>query len=274
MLTEQDVWRLNKFVAADHRKHVVKKVKNRRSMAETYPNSVDHHGLPDTPHHFASDGKAVFTSIQLEWGLPEHFGWTEGYEVQDLGPDFALNWADEGQARRRAVHHYSRIDRFKFTLGQLLGCTGEVPPEVFDLMPAALKYVGKDELWVTVRQILKKAGLRIYYNRIPAILAGLGMIRFTGTGDKYQAIMADFVKMHNVFSAIKTKVKRVYFPNLRYVAVRLMAKHGVVLPYTIPATLTPAKTVALAKDFDEIWAFIIDRDCDEFTAEMEAFFSD
>ena len=58
----------------------------------------------------------------------------------------------------------------------------------------------------------------------------------------------------------------------RYVAVRLMAKHGVALPYTIPATLTPAKTAALNDDFEKIWAFIMDRECAELTSDMAAFF--
>lgn len=273
MLTERDVWRLNKYVADDLRANTAKTVRSKKSMAEMYPNFADVHGYPSTPHHFAPDGKAVFTSLQLEWGLPEHFGWTQEYEVQDLGPDFALNWSDEITHRRRAIHHYSRLDRFKATLGQLMGCTGDVPPKVLALMPPALKYVGKDELWLTVRQILKKAKMRLYYNRIPAILAGIGLISFSKSLDRYQAIMEDFARMHNVFSAVKKRLKRAYFPNLRYVAVRLMAKHGVVLPYTIPATLTPAKAVVLAKDFEAIWEFISDKECDALTAEMEEFFA-
>lgn len=273
MLTEHDIWRLNKYVSDDLKAHAVKTPRVKKSMAAMYPNYADVHGYPSTPHHFSSDGKAVFTSLQLEWGLPEHFGWTQEYEVQDLGPDFALNWADELVHRRRAVHHYSRLERFKATLGQLMGCAGDVPAPVLALMPATLKYVSPGELWLTVRLILKKAKLRLYYNRIPAILAAIGLITFGPRNDKYQAIMEDFARMHNVFASIKARLNRSYFPNLRYVAVRLMAKHGVRVPYTIPPTLTPSKEVALTKDFDIIWAFIEDRDCDAFTAELEAMFA-
>lgn len=269
MLTERDVWRLTKYVNADN-------AKIKRKVEKCLPRkTTGDHGYPSTPHHFNENGRAVFTSRQLEWGLPEHFGWEGEYEVQDLGLDYAMNWQDECIHRPRAIHHYSRIDRFKFTLGQLLGCNGDVPPEVLALMPAALQYVSRSEIWVTVRQILKRAGLRLYYNRIPAILAKLGLVRFSGQ-DKYQAIMADFIKMHNVFSAIKKQMHRVYFPNLRYVAVRLIAKHNLVLPYEIPPTLTPAKTISLSRDFDKIWEFIHEREEEEDTqrlvADIEAFF--
>jgi hypothetical protein len=269
MLQERDIWRLTRLVNADIKKY---NKENHKRLNLIQEDSGDH-GYPSTPHHFNCEGKAVFTSRQLEWGLPEHFGWDEEYEVQDLGPSYALNWSDEFAMRRRPVHHYSRIDRFKFTLAQLLGCAGEVPKTILHLMPTNLKYVSREDVWVTVRQILKTNNLRLYYNRIPAILAGLGLISFKNIGDKFNMIMKDFERMHHVFRAIKKQVNREYFPNLRYVAVRLIKKHAIELPYVIPPTLTVIKTRQLDIDFDKIWGFIFERDCDEFTAEMEQFFT-
>lgn len=75
--------------------------------------------------------------------------------------------------------------------------------------------------------------------------------------------------MHQVFPEIKQKLGRAYFPNLRYVAVRLMEKHGIKLSFTIPPTRTLKKQESLDQIFDTIWDYILEKD----TRELEDYFS-
>lgn len=231
--------------------------------------------LPNRPHHYSKTGRAVFTSDQLGWANPEDFGFFDEYEVveeEHSSHPLALNWSDEiNLVKRRPVHRYSREDRFKFTLAQLMGCSGEVPDAVIQAMPYELCLMDQDRLWEEVRRILKTNGWRLYYNRIPAILARLHLVpRSPSSTGTFQRIMEDFKRMHHVFSTIKKSLGRVYFPNLRYVAVRLMERHHIHLPFNIPKTRTFKKQESLDHIYEKIWTFIIDQDAQD----VEDFFSE
>lgn len=232
--------------------------------------------FPTEPHSFNSSGRAIFTSSQMEWGYPEDFGWDKEYEVieqEHSAHPLGLDYADEIQLeRRRPIHRYCRIDRFKTVLAQLMGYTGfnipkkelrykslKLPSKIKDILPRNIKYTPKSQMWEAIRGALKENNYHIYYNRIPAILAGLSMIDYRNgrnTG-KFAKIMTDFERMHKVFYEIRTDLKRKYFPSLRYVALRLMEKHGVEMPIEIPLTRTNQKRIELAEIYDLIWNYII-----------------
>jgi hypothetical protein len=231
--------------------------------------------LPNKPHHYTASGRAVFTSEQLSWARPDDFGFFDEYEVieeEHSSHPLALNWVDERNLiKRRPVHRYSREERFKFTLAQLMGCSGDVPDHVLAAMPKSLYALDQDHLWEEVRRILKQHGWRLYYNRIPAILARLHLVpRSPSSTCTFQRIMEDFHRMHRVFSEIKQRLGRIYFPNLRYVAVRLMERHRIRLPFTIPKTRTFKKQESLDTIYDTIWTFIIDQDAQD----VEDFFTE
>lgn len=222
--------------------------------------------LPDRPHHYNEDGRAVFTTQQLAWAYPEDFGFTEPYEVVDGEPTYATEWKDEILLTKKRCHRYSRIKRFKFILTQLMGSTGFVKQKNRDdelkVMAPFLKYrrvlekVPKPFLWDTIRMILKKNNHRIFYNRIPTIIRRLGLVKLKSHGTvstKLDSIMYDFQLLHYVFDKVKLKIKRSYFPNLRYVALRLMKKHGLDLIVEIPQLRTLRKQEELDGIYQTMW---------------------
>jgi hypothetical protein len=226
--------------------------------------------LPTAPHHYDHHGVAVFTAEQLSWAQPSDFGFDEDYlvvEEEHTSHPLRTNYSDEIYlTRKRPVHRYSRRERFKFTLGQLMGCSGNVPVAVLKAMDKKyLASLKSEHLWDAVRETLKRHNWRIYYNRVPAILAGLGMSQFRYSSTKvFQDIMHDFDLMDKIFMSMKKQLKRSYFPNLRYTAVRLMKRHGVVMPVNIPLARTTRKLQSLDQLYNDIWTAIEQKQFDDF----------
>lgn len=212
--------------------------------------------LADRPHHYDGD-IPVFTLDQINNSEPEQFGFTE-YLVVDGEPTYALNWEDEQQLeKKRPVHRYCRKERFRFTLCQLLGCSGRIPPQIYNhFKNLNLDHIPQDQLWNFLRTELKKQGWKIY-NRIPGLVGHIGRSKARMTNLKaYQQILEDFEKMHIAWPDIKSRFGRKYFPNLRYTALKLMSKSGIDPVLEIPLTMTPRKQVVLDEIYEEMWASI------------------
>jgi Poxvirus Late Transcription Factor VLTF3 like len=108
------------------------------------------------------------------------------------------------------------------------------------------------DMWNEVRKILKHFKWRIYYNRIPFIVHQLtrkNSVSWTKSYDQYQEIITDFKRICYVFDQKREELKRKYFPNMRFIALKLLEKHGVKLEYNIPFTRTSRKR----KDLEYIW---------------------
>ena len=212
--------------------------------------------LANEPHHYDGD-TPVFTMDQIMESQPEQFGYTD-YLVIDGQPTYALNWADEQMIeKRRPIHRYCRKERFKFTLCQLLGCTGRISKEVFDhFSKINFTQLPKHLIWNFIRFELKRNGWKIY-NRIPGLIGELGMTRPRMTNSRmYRTILQDFEQMHLVWPLVKAKFNRKYFPNLRYTALKLMAKSGMKPVIEIPLTRTARKQVLLDEIYTEMWTEI------------------
>ena len=237
---------------------------------------------PHTPHHYNAQGRAVFTTSQMEWGDPkDDFGFMDEYEVveeEHSSHPFALNYADELLLiKPRPVHRYCRIERFKSVLTQLMGSTsfrfdkndyrhGNILPQrIKDCIPKNIIYTPKSQIWETIRQALKANNNQIYYNRIPSIAAALKLVNYTGQvrGSIFKNIMSDFKLMHYAFPKIQHIIKRKYFPNLRFVALTLLKKYNVNHPIDIPLTRTKNKAHELQLIFNEIWSVIWDEEIDK-----------
>ena len=231
--------------------------------------------LPYRPHHYDAQGMAIFTSEQIHWADPGIFGFHDDYlvvEEEETTHPLALNYADEvNLPRRRPVHKYHRHERFRFILGQLMGCSGHVPKQVLKAMDAdALARLPADQVWDAVRSILKTHNWRIYYNRIPAILAGLGLSRFKfSETSKFQDILHDFDLMDKIFDSIKSQLGRTYFPNLRFIAVKLMRRHGLQPIIPIPLARTLRKMQGLEQVYTTIWQAIEEKQMNEFIASLQ-----
>ena len=212
--------------------------------------------LANRPHHY--DGNVpVFTLDQITNSEPEQFGF-ENYLVVDCQPDYALNWEDEQNLqKKRPVHRYCRKERFRFTLCQLLGSSGRISPQICEhFKNMDLQDIPRNQLWNFLRSELKKKGWKIY-NRIPGLVGEIGRSKARMTNMKaYQQILDDFEKMHIAWPDIKSEFDRKYFPNLRYVALKLMAKAGIEPVIEIPLTRTPRKQILLDEIYEKMWVEI------------------
>lgn len=203
------------------------------------------------PFRIDEDGVAVFTNNQIDdYGFPEWHGYDvyrviETRACQELVTDFTL----ENQYDKRPVHRYCRKKRFQTVLGHLLNDKGKVPPHIIKLVQEEM--FPNRELWDEVRTILKQHKLRIYYNRIPFIIQQLDKVSSSKPVRAYQYrdIMKDFDQFCFWFEQVKHQWKRSYFPNMRFIALKMMERHGIELNYEIPLT----RTLRKRKDLEQIW---------------------
>ena len=147
----------------------------------------------------------------------------------------------EARQSCRPIHHYDRLERFKSTLDQLLGCRGKISDEIMDLM------VGVKISWESIRRVLKSNQIRKLYNQIPLIirkLTGKSCIEFTDFSSSYSSILKQFQKIHYRFNLDKGDEKK-YFPNLRFVALTLIKLNGGRVNWKIPFIRTKRKLARL-----------------------------
>ena len=68
---------------------------------------------PMTPHSYTQQGVAVFTTDQLEIGMPEDFGFSSPYQVIEGCPKYVMDYKYEcSNDIMRPIHRYSRCERF------------------------------------------------------------------------------------------------------------------------------------------------------------------
>lgn len=192
------------------------------------------------------------------YGMPDLFGY-ENYIVSSTYEDecpFVLDWNGEQERRGalRPIHRYSRCERFASIVFQLLGERGSVPEEVLE----TLKYWGfdqeKEKIWNSIRFVLKQYNWARYYNRIPTILGRLGFRLCKFKYEKIQRVLDRFKRMSYKFDEIKGNLApRAYFPNLRYVALRMMEEEGIEFNYLIPKIRTKRKLQVM----NEIYGLIV-----------------
>jgi len=201
--------------------------------------------------------------------------------VPDLFRDSPPNiWAlDFEQEQRnfekiRKIRHYSRTQRFKYTLMHLLNLVSIYPQTKnhvrniwkgtwdniekrnfinavkFDCVKKNIDYNEfKIDPWNAVRKSLKKCKISNMYNRIPGLIARLGGPTWKGrvSENLYKCILNDFEIFSKTFDTIKNLemnivvYDRIYFPNLRFIALSLLYLHDVKFPYKIPLTCTQSK---------------------------------
>lgn len=207
------------------------------------------------PIRYDEDGVPVFTNDQIDdYGLPEHWGFELLYRVVENRDTMKMvtDYKMESEYYRRPIHRYCRRHRFTSVLLQLLGDKGKVPDWVVDIVKTYLK---PGDIWNHTRNILKHYKLRLYYNRIPYIVQQITKTNSAKPihSDQYQAVMIDFDKFCYFFDNHKHALKRTYFPNMRFIALKLIEKNGIQLNYDIPLTRTMRKR----KDLEFIWNWFL-----------------
>ena len=206
------------------------------------------------PTSYTPTKRPVFSSEDLSiWGPPQSWGYEE-FEVVEMTEtvsplvmDFKME--SERRGNVRPVHRYSRRERFIVTAKHLLGCTS-VPAEVLEL----LKNVNIEKKpWESVRARLKLLGCRRYYNSIPFILRHLGVEGVpVVSSHTFIAVVNDFMRLSDSFDRSVTRMGRKYFPNIRFVVLKLFDAHGITFGFEIPKVRTMRKKDTL----EEMWKII------------------
>jgi len=160
--------------------------------------------------------------------------------------EFHLDYEQEVSHRLncKKKHRYSRKARFKHILLQLIGVAGDTPRSVVEIVHNGLKpKVKSTKIWNRVRDILKKHKLRNYYNRVPQLIKLVTSKKPLGVEyAAVQAILEDFSDFHYQFNNhLAERWSRKYFPNLRFIALKLLLKHGITFPYKVPLVRTTRK---------------------------------
>lgn len=197
----------------------------------------------------------VYTTTQIDdYGFPYLWNVFDYYVISDLDYErpMTTDWKFE-QSRWgsvRPIHRYSRLKRFESTLYQLLGLRGDVNLQVV----VDIREIGYDPdpryIWDSLRRILKHLKLRKYYNRIPTIIMMLGLPYRIKTRN-FEEIVNDFRRVDTAFNSLTTDRK--YFPNLRFVTLKLLERHGTAFGIRIPLIRTPRKL----KPLDDLWLKIL-----------------
>lgn len=207
------------------------------------------------PSTTSSSSIPVFSSIDIDiWGPPQSWGY-EMFVVEEARETGAPMVADydmevERLGNLRPIHRYSRKERFVVTALNLLG-NRSVPKEVMKTMEGL---VMEGNVWERVRERLKKGGYRKYYNSIPFVLRQLGVVGVPDVGCLvFRDIVNDFVRLSEKFDrSRKERCGRTYFPNIRFVALKLFDVHGIEFGFEIPKV----RTVRKKEKLEEIWSLI------------------
>jgi hypothetical protein len=141
-------------------------------------------------------------------------------------------------------HRYSRKARFKSILCQLIGVSGDTPSKIIKIVRTHLKpRTRRSSIWNQVRYALKRNNLSLFYNRIPLLIKLITGVKPDGvTYTAVQNILNDFNYFHYQFNNHLAYLwGRKYFPNLRFIALKLMQKHGITFPYKVPLVRTCRK---------------------------------
>ncbi len=209
------------------------------------------------PCSFEQDGTPVFSTSQIEdFGLPDYYGYHVYLIIQDRASQiFTTDYQLETEYDLKKIHRYDRFERFKNTLLQLMGERGKVPVKILEYIDNQLPDY-KTDLWNRIREILKKMGKRMYYNRIPTIIRYCTKQRICiFTYDQYISILEDFKKFSFQFDQQRESLGRTYFPNIRYIALKLLQLYGIELFYQAPFT----RTKRIGQELDIIWNILRSR---------------
>ncbi len=210
-----------------------------------------------------------FTSDQVEQhGTPDKYGYDKFFILEGAQPlvsDYKME--KDYILTKRPIHRYSGLERFKLTLGHLIGATfgltemalGEEPwPDIL----YKITKLTPENLWEGTRKLLKEKNMKLYFNRIPSIITYAGWRNCTtniSTG-VFKRILEDFEKLYIMFHKSKDVFKRSYFLNMRFVAIKLMERYQVNLAIRIPCLRSKVKYKELHELYDKLWSMVIEEE--------------
>ena len=195
----------------------------------------------------------VFSSKDIDdYGSPEHHGYLKYIVVESREAEFVTDYKMEHSYDLIPVHRYSRLARFKATLLKILGENTRVPVEIIEKCRGLLNKDSQD-LWNDTRKILKQEKWNKYYDHIPCILSRLGYFKILKiTNEKFLEIIDDYKSLCVKFENNKHLYKRRYFPNIRFVVLKILEHHNLLHEYKIPFVRTDRKMRSLSLLWDQL----------------------
>jgi hypothetical protein len=212
------------------------------------------------PNYF-DNGIPVYSKYMIDLYGPPNLS---AYIVIDDSIEYLPSYNDINNRieNMNHIHRYDRIQRFNTILLQIIGdsritskkglkCLKRVSknlPHDYDLKPLS-------DIYQMVRHIMRRNGLKIYYNRIATILHEFNITDVRPHCSQYivNNVIADFQKMHHKFNSLSDDMNRKYFPNLKYIALKLLFKYGFTNPFGLKLAKTPSRLQKLENDFKLIW---------------------
>jgi len=190
----------------------------------------------------------VFTTRDIDdYGFPELYGYSNYQVIESRDLVLVTDFKMEQELDFRPIHRYSRLARFKKTLLNILGENGRVPDQVLTVVKTFIDPLSTDK-WNDVRRILKHYKQRRYYDNIPFIVKNIQMGACFPqlNSEQIQQIIRDFQTLSDHYERVKHTFKRRYFPNIRFVTLKLLELHGIKPVYNVPLVRTTRKRKALS----------------------------
>lgn len=197
----------------------------------------------------------MFTNLQIDdYGLPEHWGYETYRVVESLEANLVTDYKMEQELFLKKIHRYSRLARFKVCLFNLLGERGTFPCHILTMVKSYLKPNSMDK-WNDTRKLLKHFKQQRYYDQIPSILKRLSYGRCFPAlnSEQFETLINDFKFLSDKFDRTKKDYKRRYFPNIRFIVLKLLEFHGIKPNYPIPLVRTSRKM----KSLQELWGLLL-----------------
>lgn len=203
---------------------------------------------------------AIFSKTQIDYFGDPPFDLYPSYlvvETQQDQPDYVQGFEEITHCELRKKHRYVRYSRFKRTLFNLLG-DSNFKPKKYDvellMLKTYLKADIKKPLYDQAKDILKHFNQPHLYRHIPTILNYLGYknqvaVSTTVSNTIVQKVLEQFQIINQRFDMQQDKrCGRRYFPNLKFIAAKLLKKHNVIIP--INFIRTKRKLESLEFDFN------------------------
>lgn len=208
------------------------------------------------------NGVAIFskTSIDL-FGFPEEYGYQGRYQViDDDQPQYATEYQQENEVQPpKRKHLYCRFTRFRLLVNRLLGIGPARSRQYYDCLEKLTEHPDFEsaplgDIWRISHKILSKARLSKYYTFIPTFAQESNTVDISIIDKELvQRVLCNFMKMHLAYGYNGGISGRKYFPNLRYIAVRLLQNEGYSNPLGISGIKTKSRRERLEQDFRELY---------------------
>lgn len=207
--------------------------------------------IPYTPVRLENN-IPTYSSSDIElYGLPDYYGIWQYMVIETRETSWPLVH-DYAPIMSGPRHLYDRIERFDTIVRYLCG-GGKVPEHVVEFIEDNLWDNNPQTMFTSVQALLRKKKWGRFTNRIPTILENFGyrpvIIRPRG-GILVSDVLLKFREMSLKFDQQPKTPEWKYFPNMRYVALRLLQMNGVTFNYTLPLIKTASKVAVLEHKFD------------------------